>query len=120
MTTRRGFLLICGAAGAGVLMSGKGFSRPAARMALKGAGTCSFCGKGRREVFGMVGPPGRQERLCDECLACMLDIVAKDPPSDWPARVPGASCMFCARPHRQVRMLISGPDVFTCDDCVHE
>jgi hypothetical protein len=50
----------------------------------------------------------------------MLDVVAKDRPSDWPARDPRAACMFCSRPPRQVRMMISGPRVFLCDGCVHE
>jgi len=121
VTTRRGFLWICGAAGAGVPIARKGFSQPAKPvMALQGAGTYSFCGKGRHELFGLVGLPGRPERVCDECLPCMLDIVEKDSPSSWPVRFPGASCMFCGRLPRQVRMMISGPYVFICDDCAHE
>jgi hypothetical protein len=120
MTTRRGFLCLCGAAGAGVLIARAELGRPARRMTLQAAGTCSFCGKSRHELHALVGVGGRPARLCDECLPCMLDVIVRDPPSTWPASVPGAACGFCGRPYRQVRVLLSGPRVFLCDGCATE
>src|SRR5262245_32687149 len=78
MLTRRGFLWLCGASGAGIYLAGAGLFELPKRMVLKLAGQCSFCGKERREVFGMAGVVGREARICDECVGLCYDIIGKD------------------------------------------
>ena len=43
-------------------------------MVLQMAGTCAFCGKDRREVFGIAGVVGSEARICDECIGLCLDF----------------------------------------------
>jgi ATP-dependent protease Clp ATPase subunit len=47
-------------------------------MVLQLAGTCSFCGKDRREVFGIAGVVARWPRICDECIGLCFDILAEE------------------------------------------
>jgi ATP-dependent protease Clp ATPase subunit len=47
-------------------------------MVLQMAGACSFCGKDRREVFGIAGVVGSEARICDECIGLCFDIVSEE------------------------------------------
>ena len=47
-------------------------------MVLQMAGKCSFCGRDRREVFGIAGIVGREQRICDECIGLCFDILAEE------------------------------------------
>jgi hypothetical protein len=121
--TRRGFLWLCGASGAAIY-----FARPA--MAAAGesprrfvplrTGRCSFCGKSRRELGGLVGIPGRPEKACDECTPCLLDLIATSPEAGHSVHATNVHCSFCDRHRREVRLMFSGPRVFICDDCTIE
>jgi hypothetical protein len=140
-------------------------------MVLQMAGSCSFCGKDRREVFAIAGVVGTETRICDRCVGLCLDILDDEreelsrlaeagkpdpagPPSTDdelerllreasakagadprgelieaiqarlearsqrpPARRRDFHCSFCDRSRQDVRKLISGPQVFICDDC---
>jgi ATP-dependent protease Clp ATPase subunit len=46
-------------------------------MVLQMAGRCSFCGKDRREVFGIAGVVGSAARICDECIGLCFEILAE-------------------------------------------
>jgi hypothetical protein len=78
MTTRRGFLWLCGASTAGIYLAKTGLIELPRRMVLQMAGRCSFCGKDRREVFGIAGTVGREQRICDECIGLCFDILAEE------------------------------------------
>jgi hypothetical protein len=47
-------------------------------MTLQTAGTCSFCGKDRRDVLGIAGVMGTAARICDECVGLCFDIMAEE------------------------------------------
>jgi len=87
MVTRRGFLWLCGASGAGIFLAKTGLIELPTRMVLQMAGTCSFCGKDRREVFGIAGVVGRGERICDECVGLCFDIIAEEMEEQRKARL---------------------------------
>jgi hypothetical protein len=78
MTTRRGFLWLCGASGTGIFLAKTGLIELPRQMVLQMAGTCSFCGKHRREVFGIAGIVGGRARICDECIGLCFDILAEE------------------------------------------
>lgn len=119
VTSRRGFLLLCGASGAGIFLAKTGLIELPRRMVLQLAGTCSFCGQRPEEVFAILGVPGRNERICDECLGMCLDVVSH--PSVRSGHASRFSCSFCDSPYRDVgHHLISGPRVFICDNCTRD
>jgi len=70
--------LLCGASGAGIFLAKTGLIELPRRMVLQLAGTCSFCGKDRREVFGIAGVVGSQARICDECVGLCFDILREE------------------------------------------
>jgi hypothetical protein len=78
MTTRRGFLWLCGATGAGIYLAKAGLIELPKQMVLQMAGRCSFCGKDKREVFGIAGVVGRATRICDECVGLCFDILNEE------------------------------------------
>jgi hypothetical protein len=78
MVTRRGFLWLCGASGAGIYLAKAGLIELPKRMVLQMAGTCSFCGKDRREVFAIAGVVGSETRICDECVGLCFDILGEE------------------------------------------
>jgi ATP-dependent Clp protease ATP-binding subunit ClpX len=45
---------------------------------------CSWCEKGQDEVGHLIAGPG--VAICDECLACLTEIMAKEDPA-WLKRV---------------------------------
>lgn len=88
MTTRRGFLWLCGASTAGVYFAKAGLIELPRRMVLQMSGTCSFCGKDRREVFGIAGVVGSAARICDECIGLCFDIMEEERENEEAARNP--------------------------------
>src|SRR5438445_9884402 len=93
--------------------------------------SCSFCGKGQREVRKLIAGP--TVYICDECIKLCNDIVrqeaerAKAGPAQTP--VPRTSdaeakpsmqtlcCSFCGKSQRDVKTLIAGPTVYICGEC---
>jgi ClpX C4-type zinc finger len=88
VTTRRGFLWLCGATSAGIFFPNTGLIELPKRMVLQMAGRCSFCGKDRREVFGIAGVVGSEARICDECIGLCFDILAEEQEALEKARNP--------------------------------
>ncbi len=41
------------------------------------SGSCSFCGKEAKEIFGLAGITHRNSRICNECIELCFDIVAE-------------------------------------------
>ena len=66
---RRRFLALCGGGVAGIWFSGTGLVRLPAEMVFAMSGSCSFCGKEAREVFGLAGVTMRNARVCNDCIA---------------------------------------------------
>lgn len=111
-------------------------------------GTCSFCGKDRRETRAFVGSSITDVRICDGCLglccsvmaemagakeevedqsavdfsedrlASVLTTLAKKGPRATAPTDPDFRCSFCDHRRADVAALISGPLVFICDACV--
>jgi len=75
---RRRFLALCGGGIAGIWFAGTGLVRLPARMVFAMSGSCSFCGKEAREVFGLAGITCRNVRVCDECIELCFDILAEE------------------------------------------
>jgi hypothetical protein len=121
--TRRGFLWLCAASGAAIH-----FAKPAKAASAESrrrfvplrTGRCSFCGKSRRALGGLVGIPGRPEKACDECTPCLHDVIATSSDNGRSPHALNAHCSFCDRHRREVRLMLSGPRIFICDDCIHE
>jgi hypothetical protein len=88
MTTRRGFLWLCGATTAGIYLAKTGLIELPKRMVLQMAGRCSFCGKERREVFGLAGVVGSEARICNECIGLCFDILQEEQEALEAARNP--------------------------------
>ena len=42
------------------------------------SGSCSFCGKEAREIFGLAGVIHRNIRVCDECVNLCLEIIVEN------------------------------------------
>jgi len=115
-------LWLCGASGAGIFLAKTGLIELPKRMVLQRVGNCSFCGKSRPELFGLVGFAGKDARICDECTGMCFDVLAEETEGrDQRARSLGIlSCSFCDRSRHDVRQLIAGPRVFICDGCTRE
>jgi hypothetical protein len=86
-------------------------------MVLQVAGTCSFCGKDPREVFGIAGVVGEDTRICDECIGLCVDILAEQLEEQEKARL-AATKPDSARPStgddeldRLMRSAGTSPDV---------
>jgi ATP-dependent protease Clp ATPase subunit len=103
---------------------------------------CSFCGKRRHEVRKLVS--GRRVFICNECVVLCREVIGPRPvrddrpadaertTEDFPAipmvddddvtaeRKPpdGKHCSFCGKAKQDVERLVSGPDVFICNECV--
>src|SRR5256885_16839440 len=98
--------------------------------------SCSFCGKGQREVGRLIAGP--TVYICDECIRVCNDIIAEvaEREKDRPAVAPrpgrqrrsssGArshhyanlSCSFCGKGQREVRNLIAGPALYISAECI--
>jgi len=76
--SRRRFLAFCGGGIAGIWLAGTGLVRLPTGMVFAMSGSCSFCGKEAREVFGLAGITHRNVRVCDECIELCFDILAEE------------------------------------------
>jgi hypothetical protein len=78
MLTRRGFLLMLGAAfgstTAGLWLPETGVVTVPRRMVLELTGTCSFCGVGPPAVTALAGVITRSARICDQCIDLCLQV----------------------------------------------
>lgn len=107
VATRRRFLWLVGASSAGIFMARTGLIELPRNMVLQLAGTCSFCGKDRREVFGLAGIMSRAERICDECIGLCFDILGEEIEEiEKAARVAGKPPMAAAEGEFE-RLLLS-------------
>jgi len=92
---------------------------------------CSFCGKHQREVRKLIAGP--TVYICEECIKLCNDIIAEkerrtdlaphetaSPPKKEEAAKTGQllCCSFCGRSQREVKVLIAGPSVYICDECI--
>lgn len=107
---------------------------------------CSFCGTSKAQATVLVASPGAT--ICGSCIRLGLELqAARDTPEDpndqalpqAPAArraiaetlaaaaterarnraVPSKyECTFCGKPRKHVRFMMSGPDVFICDQCL--
>lgn len=56
---------------------GTGLVRLPGKLVFAMSGSCSFCGKEPREIFGLAGVTHRNIRVCDECINKCLAIIAE-------------------------------------------
>ncbi len=73
--------------------------------------SCSFCGKGQREVRKLIAGPSVY--ICDECVRLTFDILAK-------GESPPSQCSFCHDNRQKLRKLVVAARGYTyiCDECV--
>ena len=76
--SRRCFLAFCGGGIAGFWLAGMGLVRLPGKMVFAMSGSCSFCGKEVREIFGLAGVAHRNVRVCDECINLCLKIIVEE------------------------------------------
>ena len=76
--SRRGFLAFCAGGIAGFWLVGTGLVRLPCRLVFAMSGSCSFCGKEAREIFGLAGVTHRNVRVCDECINLCLQIIVEE------------------------------------------
>src|SRR5438105_6712129 len=88
--------------------------------------SCSFCGKGQREVRKLIAGP--TVYICDECIKLCNDIIAEESEREENRSAVASpkdghdhgdlSCSFCGKGYGEVRKLIAGPTVYICDECI--
>jgi len=87
--------------------------------------SCSFCGKGQREVSKLIAGP--TVYICDECVKLCNDIIAQEAQQTTEEESTSSKdrrhhgdlcCSFCGKGRREVRSLIAGPTVYICDECI--
>jgi hypothetical protein len=76
--SRRRFLAFCGGGIAGFWLVGMGLVRWPGKMVFAMSGSCSFCEKEVREIFGLAGVAHRNVRVCDECINLCLKIIVEE------------------------------------------
>jgi hypothetical protein len=76
--SRRRFLALCGGGIAGIWLAGTGFVPLPSEMVFAMSGSCSFCGKEAKEIFGLAGITHRSSRICNECIELCFDILAEE------------------------------------------
>jgi hypothetical protein len=76
--SRRRFLAFCGGGIAGNWLAGTGLVRLPGKLVFAMSGSCSFCGKEEREIFGLAGVIYRNIRVCDECVNLCLEIIVEE------------------------------------------
>ena len=99
---------------------------------------CSFCGKIQKEVRKPISGP--EVFVCDECVRLLNQVLEEHelikrgerptkyerearssssaPIQNDPAHPQALCCSFCGKSQKEVRKLISGPEVCVCDECV--
>jgi ClpX C4-type zinc finger len=55
-----------------------GLLRLPGRIVFAMSGSCSFCGKETREIFGLASVAHRNVRICDECINLCLEILVEE------------------------------------------
>jgi len=82
MLSRRGFLLMLGAAfgstTAGLWLPETGVVTVPRRMVLELTGTCSFCGLRLPAVTALAGVVTRSPRICNQCIDPCLQVFEKE------------------------------------------
>ena len=76
--SRRRFLAFCGGGITGIWLAGTGLVRLPDTVVFAMSGSCSFCGKEAREIFGLAGVTYRNVRICDECINLCLEIIVEE------------------------------------------
>ena len=62
----------------GIWLVGTGLVRLPGKLVFAMSGSCSFCGKEAREIFGLAGVFHRNIRVCDECVNLCLEIIVEN------------------------------------------
>jgi len=62
----------------GIWLVGTGMVRLPDTVVFAMSGSCSFCGKEAREIFGLAGVTYRNVRICDECINLCLEIIVEE------------------------------------------
>lgn len=76
--SRRRFMFLLGGATTGLWLASTGLVRLERNFVMSLAGSCSFCGKDRREVKALVGTAGHAPRICDECVGLCCEILGEE------------------------------------------
>ena len=84
--SRRRFLAFCGGGITGIWLAGTGLVRLPDTVVFAMSGSCSFCGKEAREIFGLAGVTYRNVRICDECINLCLEIIVEETDIKFPYR----------------------------------
>jgi ATP-dependent protease Clp ATPase subunit len=85
---------------------------------------CSFCGRGQREVRGLIAGPNVY--ICDICIKLVVGLAGGPRPKDWkpdPPQQDALCCSFCGRAQHDVWKLVLNPaeaptKEAVCDDCI--
>lgn len=93
---------------------------------------CSFCGHYQSQVKKLIAGPGVY--ICDECTELSMEIIEEElrkegrdtPDHDHTHEETGQQipklgelrCSFCGHYQSQVKRLITGPEVYICDECI--
>jgi ATP-dependent protease Clp ATPase subunit len=100
------------------------------------ATVCSFCGISAAKTRVMVAMPNAN--ICEECIRLAVEInegkgifidqtrlaaageaaTATQEPSERTFQLEAYRCSSCTKHRRQVRALMSGPNVHICDQCI--
>jgi hypothetical protein len=75
--SRRHFLAFCSDGITGIWLMATGLVWLPGKLVFAMSGSCSFCGKEAREIFGLTGVTQRNIRVCDECINKCLAIIAE-------------------------------------------
>ena len=80
----------------GIWLVGTGFVPLQPVMVFAMSGSCSFCGKEAKEIFGLAGITHRNSRICNECIELCFDILAEEVgnPEFDPAMTEAGSQLF--------------------------
>jgi hypothetical protein len=74
---RRWFVALCGARTSSLWLAGPGLIRLPIQFVLALGGICHFCGKTAENVKAIAGVVGSPTRICNECLALCVEVIAE-------------------------------------------
>jgi len=80
--------------------------------------TCSFCGKSSDQVEAVIAGPS--VNICNECVEVFEDVI-KNVSIDASLHKFGGEivvCSFCTKSSKDVHVILGGPEVHICDECV--
>jgi tetratricopeptide (TPR) repeat protein len=80
-------------------------------------GACSFCNSNGRDARLLAGA---QSLICEPCVEISKGLVSQAPPdtSKKGGSNPLLLCSFCKKSEQEVAVLIAGPGVNICGECV--